>query len=80
MRPAYPAPHRGSHEGVPLRCCLAPLVEGPPLPFGHFPRERGKAERAVVCRRQWCAVAIGVCRVVAGEFGGVVCLEVFARK
>ena len=39
MRSAYPAPHRGSHKGVPLR------GQRPPLPFGHFPRQRGQPVR-----------------------------------
>ena len=36
---AYPAPHRGSHKGVPLRVRSG---FAPPLSFGHFPRKRGQ--------------------------------------
>ena len=38
--PAYPAPPRGSHKGVPLRVRLA--TARPLCPVGHFPRERGQ--------------------------------------
>ena len=48
VRLAYPAPHRGSHKGVPLRCA-----------FG-VPREDRRRGARGVPPGVWCPCALGI--------------------
>ena len=67
VRLAYPTPHRGSHKGVPLRCCLA----------YRFPPFTGSLHNVVACAdgeidligAQFVLEALGEVGVREGETG-----------